>query len=228
MDRRRSAGSRPRRARSSQIDIVDAVPLRNESPLLVLCLVEARFPTGHARDLPGAARAAARRRGLGPARDLRGGRLDRLRRARGPGRGPRAAAPRCAPTASRSARTSSSSAGRRGGRRRRRHGRRAPGRRRAVQLLDRLRRRADHEGVPQGRAGREPGARAAALPDRARLPAHRLAGRLVRGRGPPDRRHARDPAGVPGRLPRRLGARAGRARRRPGRPAGPARGARRR
>jgi maltokinase len=30
----------------SQIDIVDCVPLRTESPLLVLCLVEARFPSG--------------------------------------------------------------------------------------------------------------------------------------------------------------------------------------
>ena len=63
---------------------------------------------------------------------------------------------------------------------------------------------------------------------RARLPAHRAAGRLVRGRGPPDRRHARDPAGVPGRRPRRLGARARRAGERPRGPAGPARGARRR
>ena len=40
-----------------------------------------------------------------------------------------------------------------------------------------------------------------------------LAGRLVRGRGPPHQRDARDPAGVPGRRPRRLGAGAGRARR---------------
>ncbi|WP_156027683.1 maltokinase N-terminal cap-like domain-containing protein [Candidatus Solirubrobacter pratensis] len=30
----------------AHIDIVDAVPLRTESPLLVLCLVEARFPAG--------------------------------------------------------------------------------------------------------------------------------------------------------------------------------------
>src|SRR3954468_1723436 len=30
----------------SQIEIVDSVTLREESPLLVLCLVEARFPTG--------------------------------------------------------------------------------------------------------------------------------------------------------------------------------------
>jgi maltokinase len=30
----------------TQIDVVDAVPLRTEPPLLVLCLVEARFPTG--------------------------------------------------------------------------------------------------------------------------------------------------------------------------------------
>src|SRR4051812_35395218 len=30
----------------SQIEIVDSVTLREESPLLVLCLLEARFPTG--------------------------------------------------------------------------------------------------------------------------------------------------------------------------------------
>src|SRR3954453_17906595 len=30
----------------SQIDIVDAVTLRDEPPQLVLCLIEARFPTG--------------------------------------------------------------------------------------------------------------------------------------------------------------------------------------
>src|SRR3954465_14470586 len=30
----------------SQIDIVDCVPLRAESPLILLCLVEARFPAG--------------------------------------------------------------------------------------------------------------------------------------------------------------------------------------
>ena len=30
----------------SQIEIVDKVTLREESPVLVLCLVEARFPTG--------------------------------------------------------------------------------------------------------------------------------------------------------------------------------------
>ena len=33
--------------------------------MLVLCLVEARFPAGDARDLPGAARAAPGRGGLG-------------------------------------------------------------------------------------------------------------------------------------------------------------------
>ncbi len=65
-----------------------------------------------------------------------------------------------------------------------RHGRRAAGRRRAVELVDRVRRRADPEGVPARGAGREPRARAAALPVRARVPQHRAAGRLVRLRGP--------------------------------------------
>ena len=48
----------------------------------------------------------------------------------------------------------------------RRHRRRAAGRRRAVELLDRVRRGADPEGVPARRAGRQPRARAAALPVR--------------------------------------------------------------
>ena len=46
--------------------------------------------------------------------------------------------------------------------------------------LDRLRRRADPQGVPPARGGREPGARDAPLPHRARLPQHRRARRLVR------------------------------------------------
>ena len=50
----------------------------------------------------------------------------------------------------------------------RRHGRRAAGRRRAVELVDRVQRLADPEGVPARGAGREPRARAAALPVRAR------------------------------------------------------------
>ena len=81
--------------------------------MLVLCLVEARFPAGTHETYQVPLGAAAGRRGLERARDLRGRRLDRLRRARRPGRGPRAAAPRCAPNREfQSARTSSSSAGR--------------------------------------------------------------------------------------------------------------------
>ena len=56
--------------------------------------------------------------------------------------------------------------------------------RRAVQLLDRVRRRARAEGVPQARAGHQPRARDAALPDRARVPEHRAAPGLVRVRRP--------------------------------------------
>ena len=96
-----------------------------------------------------------------------------------------------------------------------RDGRRAAGRRRAVQLLDRVRRGADPEGVPARRAGRQPRARAAALPVRARLPAHRPDRRLVPVRRAADGRDARRAAGVPGRRDRRLGPRARRARRRP-------------
>ena len=117
--------------------------------------------------------------------DLRGRRLDGLRRARRPRRRPRAAArdARQQRVPDRPGRVHLPLGAERR-RRPRRHRRRAPGRRRAVELLDRVRRRADHEGVPQGRAGREPGARAAALPDRARLPAHRARWRAgTRSRG---------------------------------------------
>ena len=51
--------------------------------------------------------------------------------------------------------------------------RRAPDGRRAVQLVDRPRRRAGAEGVPAPGAGRQPRARDAALPHRARLREHR-------------------------------------------------------
>ena len=202
--------------------------------MLVLCLVEARFPTGthETYQVPLGLRPAAE--GWDQRGDRRGRRAGRsTTRSWTP--------PRAASCCTGCARTRefqvgqdefifrwAPEAGAVNRPRPRRDRRRAPGRRRAVQLLDRVRRPADHEGVPQGRAGREPRARAAALPDRPRLPAHRLAGGLVRGRGAPDRRHARDPAGVPARLPRRLGARAGRARQRPGRAAGQARGARHR
>ena len=56
--------------------------------------------------------------------------------------------------------------------------------------------------------GDQPRARAAAVPLRARLRQHRPARGLVRVRGPPDRRDARDPAGVRARRAGRLGARA--------------------
>ena len=69
--------------------------------------------------------------------------------------------------------------------------RRAPDRRRAVQHLDRLRRRARAQGLPPRRGGRQPRARDAALPHRARLPQHRRARRLVRVRGRAHGRHAR-------------------------------------
>ena len=84
---------------------------------------------------------------------------------------------------------------------RRRRG--AADRRRAVELVDRVRRRAGHEGVPAARAGREPGARAAALPHRARLPEHRAAGRLVRvRRAARSARDARDAAASSSRTAR--------------------------
>ena len=222
-----SAGSRPRRARSARSTSSTPSRCGRSRRSCVLCLVEARFPSGthETYQVPLGLRPVAE--GWDRARDPRDRRVDGLRRARGPRGGPRAAAPHALElrVPGRPGRVHLP-LGARSRRRPRRDGRRAAGRRRAVQLLDRLRRRADHEGVPQDRAGREPGARAAALPDRPRLPAHRLAGGLVRGRRAPDRRHAGDPAGVPARLPRRLGARAGRAGVRPDGAAGQAGGAR--
>src|SRR3954447_24024159 len=83
----------------SHIEIIDAVTLRGESPQLVLCLVEARFPVGThetyqvppGRALPAPAGAAPGRRGLEGADDLRGRWLGRLRRAHRPGGRARAA-----------------------------------------------------------------------------------------------------------------------------------------
>ena len=153
----------------SQIDIVDCVPLRTESPLIVLCLVEARFPAGthETYQVPLGLRPASEgwdERVILEAdgwtvydalADPAAGRelLHRMRANSEFQVGQDEFIFRWAPNAPR---------------RPRRHGRRAPGRRRAVELLDRLRRRADHEGVPQDRAGREPRARAAALPHRPR------------------------------------------------------------
>ena len=185
------------------------------------------LPVRDARGLPGADRRPAGRRGVDGAGDRRGRRADLLRRAGRPRPRARAAAPdaleRRRAGERRDARLPL--VGRRG---RRRDRRGAPGRRRAVQLLDRVRRGADPEGVPARRAGREPGARAAALPVRARLPAHRADRGLVPVRGQADGRHAGRAAGVPGRRDRRLGPRARRAVRRPrGVPREPARARRR-
>ena len=77
----------------SQIEIVDQVTLREESPVARAVPGRGALPDRDARDLPGAARLAPGRRGLVRARDRRVRRLDRLRRARRSGRRPRAAAP---------------------------------------------------------------------------------------------------------------------------------------
>ena len=184
----------------AQLNVLEAVTLREDAPALVLALVEARFQTGthELYQLPLGLRAAGR--GLGRPRDRRGRRLDGLRRARRRRPGARAAAPHPRLVRGRGrARDPALPLGGERARRLRRHGRRAAGRRRAVQLLGRVRRRADPQGVPPARAGRQPGARAAALPLAARVPAHRAARRLVRVRRPADGRDARHAAGVPQR-----------------------------
>ena len=162
----------------AQIDVAEVVPLRAESPLLVLALVEARFGEGthETYQVP---------LGLRPAEegwtervicetggwtvydalaDPAHGR-ELLHRMRQGDRVPvEDGALRFHWAAERV-------------RRRGRQRRGAPDRRRAVELLGRVRRVADPQGVPARRAGREPRARAAALPVRARLPARRAARR---------------------------------------------------
>ena len=195
-----SAGSRPRRARSPRSTIVDRVPAARRVAADRAVPGRGALPGRDARDLPGAARPAPGRRGLERARDPRGRRLDGLRRARRPGRRAASCCTRCAPTASsRSARTSSSSAGRRT---------RGAGLGGTVDVRpvgveqsnssivfgDELIMKAFRRIEP----GVNPELELLRFLVRPRLPAHRLAGRLVRGRRAPDRRHARDPAGVPG------------------------------
>ena len=77
----------------SQLHVLEAVELRAESPQIVLALLEAVFAAGthETYQVPLGLRPASE--GWTRARDLRGGRLDRLRRDGRPGRGPRAAAP---------------------------------------------------------------------------------------------------------------------------------------
>ena len=198
----------------THLHVVEAVPLRTESPMLVLALLEAVFPAGthETYQVPlglrpesegwterviCAAEGFTVYDGLAdPAfgREL----LHRMRSDSEVTVDEGVLGFHWAPSAS-------SSHGR--------HGRRAAGRGGAVELVDRVRRGADPEGVPARGAGREPRAGAAALPVRARVPQHRGAGRLVRLRGPPRGRHARHPPGVPGGGARRLGARARPARR---------------
>ena len=109
-------------------------------------------------------------------------------------------------------------AGRRGRRRvrgggrlrgaRQRAARSAPDQRRAVEHVGRVRRRADPQGLPAPRGGHQSRARAAPLPDRARLREHRAARRLVRLHRAADGRDARHPAALRRERPGRLGARA--------------------
>ena len=158
----------------AHIDVAECIPLREEAPQLALALVEARFGEGthETYQVPLGLRPVDEgwdERVIGEAdgwtvydalADPAAGRelLHRMRSgAERDRRGGHAALP----------------LGGVGGRRAGRDGRRAAGRRRAVELVDRVRRRADPEGVPACRAGREPRARAAALPVRARVPEHR-------------------------------------------------------
>ncbi len=154
---------RRRRARSRTSHVVDCAALRASAPCSI-ALVEVRFQRGDARALPAAvgpatasstdARSRRRRRALrassstliraGASHATRGdGTLEFRRRRRL----------------------------RRLGARARRRARAA--RRRAVEHVGRLRRRADPQGLPPARGRAQPRARAAALPHRARLRAHR-------------------------------------------------------
>ena len=84
-------------------------------------------------------------------------------------------------------------------RRARRHGRGAPDRRRAVELVDRVRRDADPKAFRRLEPGVNPELELLRFLSDARVRAHRAAGRLVRVRRPADRRDARHAAGVPRR-----------------------------
>ena len=93
--------------------------------------------------------------------------------------------------------------------------------RRAVEHLPRARREARAEALPPPRAGNEPGTGAAPLPDRAGLPADRRARGLGLLRGPSARGDAGDLAALRPLAGRRVVARAGDDRLRPGLAAGP-------
>ena len=147
----------------AHLNILESFTLREESPQLVLALIEARFPQGthEVYQVPIGIRPASE--GWGDrviaeaggntyydaladpthAREL----LHLMRAGADVQAGDGMLAFRWA-----------------GGAGRGRDGRGAAGRRRAVELVDRVRRVADPQGVPPRRAGRQPGARAAALP----------------------------------------------------------------
>ena len=176
MARRAALVRAPRRARSRTSTCSRRARCATSAPQLVLALRRGALRRRDARDLPGAARPAARparagRRVIAEADDAGPS------TTRSPTRRARELLHRDARDAEVAAR------GRRcafhwatGGARAAAR-RRAADRRRAVQLVDRVRRRADPQGVPAPRAGRQPRARDAALPDRARVPEHRpLAG----------------------------------------------------
>ena len=164
-----SAGSAPRRARSRSIDVargVHAARGRRRSS----CSRWSRRASARGRTRSTRCRSAC-------GRPTRAGTSGVIAEADGwtvydaladPAHAPRAAAPdaRRRRRAGRRGRRSRFRWARSGGAEPARHGRRAAGRRRAVELVDRLRRGADPEGVPARRAGRQPGARAAALPVR--------------------------------------------------------------
>ena len=186
-------GSKASDARHAQV--LDAVPLRTQAPLLASAIVELRFQAGthELYQLLVGMRPAeegwsegviAERDGwtlydaLADPRPRPRAGLDDARRARRPGR----------PGLDRVRRARALAL--------RRPAAAAAGRRRAVELLGHLRRPAHPQGLPPPRGRHQPRAGAAPVPHAARLPQHGRAGRVVRVHRAADRRHARRAPGV--------------------------------
>ena len=171
------------------------------------------------RPLPPPARLPAGRRGLARVRDRRGRGLDGLRRDRGSRSRPRDGRADALRLDAAARRDDDRLLGRRRPRRSRRRARvdQADGSG-AVEQLGRPGRAARAQALPPDRAGRQPGARAPPLPDRARIRAHRGARGLCGLRGSPARDDAR--ARCSGSCPRAATAGGSRSTRSPRSPSG--------
>ena len=212
---RRAAGSASKAQDVAQAHVLDVVALGRRAAAARARARRGALPDRHAQHLPARARRAPGRRGL----DGRAA-LDEIDGATvydafADPQALRRSSAACSPTAPPSTGEHATvglplDRGRRAARARR-AGARPMGAEQSnssIVLDDALR----PEGLPPPGGGRQPRARDAALPDRARLPEHRRADRLVRLHGRAHGRDARRRAGLRRGRARRLGARARRAR----------------